>query len=149
MSVPAASVVLGVILITTAIRNPAILVVDNYYAEGRAINRSLEQDQRAQQMGIAARLAVSSGNVVATVSNIPDAALRLAVYHATDELRDRHFILLPDTAENTFSPASADDSRLLIDILNSQGSWYFELKGESEQWRLRHRFTTPVSEVSF
>jgi uncharacterized protein len=149
ISVPAASVVLGIILITTAIKNPAILVVDNYYAEGRAINRSLEQDQRARDMGVTAQLSVSADNVIAMVANSPDAALRLSVYHATDERRDRHFVLLPDVADNAFSPVSADQSRLLTEIMSSQGSWYFELKGETEQWRLRHRFTTPASEVSF
>ena len=157
ISVPAASVVLGIILITTALNNPAILVVDNYYSEGRAINQSLELDHRAQTLGLKADITLANANGAGTgneipqahISNADEAALRLFVYHATDEERDRVFLLLPDAGLTSFSPESETAARELQSIMTSQNTWYFELRGETDDWRLRQRVSTPATEVSF
>lgn len=157
ISVPAASVVLGIILITTAFNNPAILVVDNYYSEGRAINQSLELDHRAQALGLTADITLANvsgaGSDIeipqAHISNADEAALRLFVYHATDEERDRVFLLLPDAGLTSFSPESETAARELKSVMTSQNTWYFELRGETDDWRLRQRVSTPATEVSF
>lgn len=155
ISAPAVSVVLGVILITTALNNPAILVVDNYYSEGRAINQSLELDHRAQALGLEAGITLANGTATdngppqAHINNTDEAALRLFVYHATDEERDQVFLLLPDAGQTSFSPESEDAARDLQSILTSQGTWYFELRGETDDWRLRQRASTPATEVNF
>jgi len=146
MSVPAFSVVLGVILIGTAMRNPAILVVDNYYAEGRGINRSMEMDNVATALALKAR--ITYNNTVTVTLNVDhEEALRLYVYHATDDQRDQSFLLLPTEDNGQYEPADSDSLTNLTDIFNSQGAWYLDLRGADDSWRLRKRIITPITEV--
>ena len=147
ISIPAASMLLGVILLTTAFNNPAILVVDNYYSEGKTINQSMAMDERARELGINAQLTAGESLNLQLV-NAPDVALRLFVFHVTDDSRDRSFVLLPDTDGTGFSPATATEQDALNVILNSDTSWYFELRGEQDTWRLRQRISTPIGTVS-
>lgn len=153
MSVPAFSIVLGVILIGTAMRNPAILVVDNYYAEGRGINRSMEMDNMATTLGLQARMTYNNNDITVTLNPRHEnasyeEALRLHVYHATDDLRDQSFLLLPTDVDGTYEPADSDSLTDMINIMNSQGAWYLDLRGADDSWRLRKRITTPVTEVA-
>ena len=147
ISVPVISVILGAVLLTIAFNNPAILVVDNYYSEGRAINQSMAMDDAATERGITASLQLTDAGFHATLSGSDDAALRLFVYHATDPERDQQFILLPDD-RNGFRPASAEEEASLDAILRSNNIWYFELRGETDLWRLRQRVESPVSEIA-
>lgn len=147
ISVPAISVGLGVVLLTVAFNNPAILVVDNYYSEGRAINQSMAMDEAATERGISASLQLSDSGFQVTLTGADDAALRLFIYHATDPQRDQQFMLLPDDG-NGFRPASSEEDARLNTILRSNNIWYFELRGETDLWRLRQRVVSPVSEIA-
>jgi uncharacterized protein len=144
MSVPAVSVVLGIILVGTAIRNPAILVVDKYYAEGRGINQSLELDRAASELNLQARLSNNNPPTL-QLSTDSEAALRLFVYHATDDLRDREFLLLPASEPAVYETQNDMDAESLSAILNSPGAWYLELRGADNNWRLRKRIITPAA----
>ena len=155
ISMPAVSVVLGVILITTAINNPAILVVDDYYAEGRGINQSMALDDAAEQMQMSVNLAVADKRMTlqltrAGAADTGEDALRLFVYHVTDNTRDAGFVLLP--AVNTaglFELAEPAELAVMLQILDSETSWYLEVRGANNDWRLRQRITTPLTGVSF
>jgi len=148
MSVPAFSVVLGIILVGTAMRNPAILVVDNYYAEGRGINRSLEMDNLAAEQGLQAHLTFREQNISVRINTDQEEALRLYVYHVTDDQRDQDFLLLPTADNGVYEFAASNDITNMADILNSHGSWYLDLRGADGIWRLRKRITTPITEVA-
>src|SRR5690554_3140857 len=99
IAIPACSVVLGIVMIVLAVRNPATLVVDNYYAEGRSINRSIALDEAAARRNIQATLQVNSDRVLlqlnADSQPMLEDALMLYVYHATDAERDHEFLLAP------------------------------------------------------
>lgn len=58
IALPATAVIAGLTTLTIAIRNADDVVADNWYREGRAINRSLEAEQRARQYGIRAVVAM-------------------------------------------------------------------------------------------
>lgn len=153
IAVPAVSVVLGVILITTALRNPAILVVDNYYAEGRGINQSLAMDHAAEDRGLEAQLIVTAERMSLQLTStdtagISEEALRLYVYHATHEERDQEFILVPALQQNLYEIADPSAAASLNVLLASQGSWYLELRGADNEWRLRKRVQTPLTQVA-
>lgn len=159
ISIPAVSVVLGIILISTALRNPAILVVDNYYAEGRGINRSMALDNAAVSGGLSAQLTVQGAviNLQLAGNDEPyrnEEALSLFVYHVTDNALDQTFVFAPDADpvladQGFYEPVTAGDAAALQTLLMQNTSWYLEIRGVNNNWRLRQRITTPLQEVSF
>ncbi len=155
ISIPAVSMVLGVILITTALNNPAILVVDNYYAEGRGINRSMALDDAALALHLTTILSVENGAVTLQLlknglADTNEDALRLFVYHVTDNHRDHEFLMLPTIGQaGVFELLDPEEQSLLADILASDTSWYLEVRGSNNNWRLRERITTPLAEARF
>ncbi len=56
IGVPASSVILGIIMITLAIRTDDGLVIDDYYQHGKEINQVLARDEVARERGAQARL---------------------------------------------------------------------------------------------
>ncbi|MBP39698.1 MAG: FixH family protein [Arenicellales bacterium] len=56
IGVPASSVILGIIMITLAIRTDDGLVIDDYYQHGKEINQVLARDQTARKRNAQARL---------------------------------------------------------------------------------------------
>lgn len=56
IAIPATSVVVGITLLTLAIRVPESVVRDDYYQAGRTINIDLRATHRAAELGIAATL---------------------------------------------------------------------------------------------
>lgn len=155
ISMPAVSVGLGVILITTALNNPAILVVDDYYAEGRGINQSMALDDAAERMQLTVNLAVDNNLMTlqlnrAGVADTTEDALRLFVYHVTDNTRDEEFVLLPAVATpGVFELVEPAEQAVMAQVLGSATSWYLEVRGADNDWRLRQRISTPLTEVSF
>ena len=155
ISMPAVSIGLGIILITTALNNPAILVVDNYYAEGRGINQSMALDDAAERLQLSVNLAVDNNLITlqlnrAGVADTTEDALRLFVYHVTDNTRDEAFVLLPAAASaGVFELAAPAQQAVMGQILGSATSWYLEVRGADNDWRLRQRITTQLTGVSF
>lgn len=155
ISMPAVSVGLGVLLITTAINNPPILVVDNYYAEGRGINQSMALDDAAKRLQLTVNLIVENNRMTLRlnrggVADSAEDALRLYVYHVTDDNRDNEFLLLPAVAATgVFELAEPAQQAAIMQILGSETSWYLEVRGADNDWRLRQRITTPLTEASF
>ena len=66
------------VTVTIALKGADDVIIDNYYKEGRMINQALEQDKRAQALGLSGSLNFdrTSGEVLLTIVNVPsDAAL--------------------------------------------------------------------------
>ena len=98
---PAIVVVAGVVTTCLAIVSNDGLVADDYYKRGLAINRTLEREQRAQSLGLAAIVDVDAQGraTVTLVASAPDlaaapAALRLSLVHPTRGGLDRQAELL-------------------------------------------------------
>ncbi len=128
IAIPSASVVMGVVMITLATSTWSGLVVDDYYQQGKQINRVLARDRLAQELGLAASLRLSDDNMVEIrfhpgVGYVPGDRIELALVHATLPGHDRRLVF-----ENTGGSMRA---RL---ELPGKGRWNLFL--QTPEWRL-------------
>jgi len=66
------------VTVTIALKGADDVIIDNYYKEGRMINQALEQDKRAQELGLSGDLSFdrTTGEISLTIANPPtDATL--------------------------------------------------------------------------
>jgi len=135
--IPFTAVILGVIMITLAIKTDTGLVVDDYYKKGKEINRVLARDQAASAMGLLATLNfdLDNGKVEVTLkANSPfitNEQISLGLYHATKPGIDQT-VALKDNDQQDYSAT--------IDPL-AKGHWYVHLS--TETWRLTGSLYVP------
>jgi len=131
ISLPASAVVGSLITIWLAVSSADSLVVDDYYREGRAINRTIARDQRATELGL-----------VATVDRAPDgvrlslradaaidwpAGIVLRLVHATRAEEDRDLDL---------RALGAGHYVAIGETLPQAGRWTAHLESPAGDWRL-------------
>lgn len=140
IAIPAASIVVGAILLFAAFSNPHQVVIDNWYQEGRGINQSLAMDQAARELGITASLHYTTDRQPEIrLAGRDETALQLFVYHATDSARDFELLFLPTDGDRYHT-----EGRVLGQMLETQGNWHVELRDINNEWRLRKRMQTPA-----
>jgi len=126
------AVVLGLGLLYVAVNNPPSIVVDNYYDVGKGINKSLERERLAKQLGMRATLSLNHDLEQAELQlegqTLPQ-QLVLNIISPTQPEQDRRVILQP-----------VDNSGLYRGLLEVQisGKRFVELLGQAdgEDWRL-------------
>lgn len=129
MAGPAIVVVAGFITLALAIRSSDGLVADDYYKEGKAINKTISRDLRAQEMGYTARLApAADGRVqVLFAGTSPTASqLTLTLHHPTRSGGD-HVMQLVRTEPGRYAGS-------LPDFAASR--WGMTLEDDGKAWRL-------------
>jgi hypothetical protein len=131
MAIPAASVVVGIIMATLAIRTEDGLVADDYYKRGLAINRELARDDAARAGGLHAQLwfepAGGRVRVALAGSGQPGAAgMRLTFVHPTRAGFDRSVGL---------TPAGAGMYEAVVGAL-APGRWQVTLEDNARAWRI-------------
>lgn len=86
---PGSVVVASLSTLYIANRHADDLVVDEYYKDGLAINRELEKKQRADELGIDARLSFEAQSVLVTTTGpVGDTDLELRLSHPLEADRD-------------------------------------------------------------
>ncbi len=131
IALPACAVVASLVTLWLAISSADSLVVDDYYREGRAINRTIARDARAAELGL-----------VATIERAPDgvrlsllasetidwpASLELRLVHATRAEHDRDLVLRALGAGHYVASGEA---------LPQAGRWTLHLESPANDWRL-------------
>jgi len=140
IAIPAMSVILGIAMITIAMRNHDGLVVDDYYKRGLEINEVLEREARAGELSLAAdvRFEPSNNRVSVSLSGGPafdePAEFELGFYHATRKSEDRVLSLRRD-AHGVYTAPMPD---------LPEGRWY--VSAETPEWRLNRVVVFPKRE---
>jgi len=128
IAIPLSAVVMGVVMIVVASHTWSGLVVDDYYQQGKQINRVLARDRLAWELGLAASLRLEPDDMVEIrfdpgVGIVPGEKIELALVHATRPGLDRR--LLFDNAGGSM--------RAKLE-LPGEGRWNLFL--QTPDWRL-------------
>ena len=126
-------------LIVEALRHQDPVVVDNYYKEGLAINRTLDQQRAATAMGLQARAHYDGQGGMLTVrltakQNVSATTLKLLFVHATLANRDYTVQLVRQSEDVYRAPLKA----------LKPGNYDVMLEPEDETWRLDAHLTFPA-----
>ena len=128
IALPATVVVAAVTTAVIASRGADDLVVDDYYKNGLAINRQLEKQQRAQQLGISATLLIDGASVVVQTRGVTAGdTLHLRLSHPLEADQDFDVALAPFGSGIYRGHLQATPS--------SRWHWVLE-GGEGPGWRL-------------
>ena len=138
IAIPSTAIVMGVIMLTLAIQSYSGLVVDDYYRQGKQINRVLARDRAAWELGLSVEMQMqSTGQIRLRLqpgsSAINDEVLELQLIHATRPGLDQSIRL-----------RSVGDRQWSGDVvLEGQGRWNLVL--QTPQWRLTGSLRHPGS----
>ncbi len=132
ISIPALAVVGSGITLWLALTSNNDLVVDDYYREGRTINRTIARDQEAAHLGLRARIEDSSEGLrleLQAADPAPEfpATLRLRLVHATEAARDRD-VTLRSLGQGRYLGAG--------EHLPSASRWAVVVEDPGAHWRL-------------
>lgn len=135
IALPLTAVVGGMITIYLAVTTSDGLVVDDYYARGKAINLDLARDAAARRYGVTASLVLYQGDTLRLQLNAingswPD-SISLSLLHPTRAGHDQVLQL---------THAGAGNYQGRIKPLGN-GHWYIQL--EADDWRLSGTLQVP------
>ena len=140
IALPLSAVIAGTITLVIAYRNADDVVVDNYYQEGRAINRDLDEERLARRLGLRAQLSQHDGALsVQMLSKAPlpwPDTLSLTLRHPTQAIKDKQFVL----------KRASDQGLYRSKAPHLDGDWYVTLS--DSRWRMEQRLAigeTPVT----
>lgn len=123
---PASSVVAGITTVIIAFHNADDRVVDNWYEDGRGINKSREQEKRADELGLSATLDNRNGRAVLLFDrdeSVAAPSLKLALRHPTLAERDRVLRLAREGPGRYSAPVGLPDGRWVATLAPEQGDW--------------------------
>lgn len=138
ITIPIISVILGITLLVLATSTKDSLVKDDYYKEGKAINKTFKLIQNARDLAIATSINVTDENITLRfLSGEPSdkAALTLDFFHATLSEKDTT-LLLSRTPDGSY--------RVNLDE-PLHGKWKVTLHPFHNEWKIQQTVELPSS----
>lgn len=130
IALPATSVIGGILLVSISVRHADDLVADNWYKEGRGINRSMAAEQQAQDYGITALFKRHNDHTLARFHANRDlvwpTTLQLGLRHPTLAEQDRQYTLQADQLPGSYR----------INGTLPAGRWHVRIASDDVSWRL-------------
>jgi len=138
IAIPATAVVAGFTTLWLAISSDDGLVVDDYYVRGKEVNRVLERDHAATQLGLESTVELDPSaqtldlrlTAAAADYRLPE-HVTLRLLHATRDGLDRTLQLAGDGSGRYHSALAQ----------LAPGHWYLQL--EADDWRLNGSLMVP------
>ncbi len=143
---PALAVVAGLATIYIAASTSTGLVADDYYKQGLQINRVIDRERQAREMGLQAQVTVEADTGLIRIrltagQALPDyESLALRLVHRT----------IPGLDQETALARSVENPALYTGYLRppiGEGRWTILLQ-DSNDWRLKKSFTTEPGQAS-
>jgi len=129
IALPLSAVIAGFITLIIAIENPDGLVAEDYYKQGLAINRVLERESHAEELGLGAQVMISEEKVRVGLSGSATTrpgSITVRLIHPTRSGMDRSIKLNP-IADGWYEGA--------LPIMTS-GRWRVQVEDDQATWRL-------------
>ena len=123
MAPPAAAVLAGIATIWIAVAGADGLVAEDYYKQGLALNKVIAREERAQALGITARIEVGAGRIRVRLEGAAPPALFVHLAHRTRAGYDQRLRLerAGDGYEAAMVPLAAGGWRAYIE--DPKGEW--------------------------
>jgi len=123
MSLPAVAVVASLSAAWIAFKGADPLVAEDYYKEGLAINKVIDEEERAHALGISAQVEVAGGRLIVRLAGArPDAIFVRLVHHTRGGLDQR--LRLPRAAGGYAADiVPLAPGRWHVYIEDPQGTW--------------------------
>ena len=145
IAIPASSVIVGMVLLTLAIKYKVSLVKGDYYKDGLAINQRLDKKHNARSEGLKAFLTYSpETNVInLRIQNLDTTKapiLHLDLIHPTLENRDQ-------SVELTITPTQTYFAKLAT---RPSGFYYAQISSVQGDWEIDSKvnFNNPLSDAA-
>ena len=127
---PATAVIGGISTVVIAVKNADDVVADDWYKQGRGINRSMAEEQLAERLGLSVALrAVGAETEASMTASQPlpwPETLEIALQHPTIAERDTAL---------TFTHVDAGTYRSSSSL--PAGRWQATVKPDSGNWRIQ------------
>ncbi len=137
IAIPVAAMFMGFTTLYYAVSTSDGLVVDDYYQAGLAINRTLDRDRRAAELGLVARVSIQAGEagwIQVVLDGVQPEKLRIRLMHPTLADQDVELVV-PRGADGRFR----GDASIRV-----PGFWYVLLEPATDaDWRLLGRIRLP------
>lgn len=130
IAIPVITVISGVAMVLIANDKPDVVVVDDYYKKGLAINMTLARDKKAQELGLQALGRIDKKNkqiILELYGQIKEKNLRLALTHPTAAQQDIVITLRAGQKKNQYTGSLPD---------LPQEKRYILLEPVDKSWRL-------------
>lgn len=143
---PATVVVAGISTVIFAFKHADVVVRDNYYKEGLAINAEFADIATAKQLHLNAQLTVDQDTITLSLSSDPtelnwsDKNLMLELHHPLDEKQDE-IIELINSGNNLYRGNW---------VPLNKGRWYLDLypRMDNPLWRIKQEVYFPQTQFT-